>query len=398
MKSGVHGFPGSYDSNTKRSALVIVNSLSSSAMSSGGEVSAVPPIGHAVGGAIGSALALLLFYPLERARIEMQADAASMKRPDELTVPVEEDVTRQPVQGERPMEDGNMSESSSEASWVSCVGPDDNETSTQPLAISTTQPLAISTRGTDNKGLVPTLAQLYDRKELYKGARSVVITLATSSFVFFYSHQALQELFVRKQAKISPGRSLLGTCLAGMINVLVTNPMWVANMRIIKGSAPQKSLFKEMRNIVQSEGWPYLWNGTGASLLLVSNPVLQFFVYEQAKASRLKARATLSPVEAFCVGALAKAVATIATYPLQLAQVLLRLQPKGVGTWGCLKEQVDRGGVRALYTGINAKLLQTVLTAAFTFLTYEQILGVVRAALLVRKREQRQKLNEASNM
>jgi adenine nucleotide transporter 17 len=183
-----------------------------------------------------------------------------------------------------------------------------------------------------------------------------------------------------------------------MINVLITNPMWVANMRIIQSSTSQKSLFKEMRNIVQSEGWPYLWNGTGASLLLVSNPVLQFFVYEQAKASRLKKRAALSPVEAFCLGALAKGVATIATYPLQLAQVLLRLQTSGVGTWGCLKEQFDRGGVSALYTGMNAKLMQTVLTAAFTFLTYEQILGVVRASLLLRDRQQRQKLSEASNI
>ena len=35
-----------------------------------------PPIVHALGGSIGSALALLLFYPLERARIELQSKAA----------------------------------------------------------------------------------------------------------------------------------------------------------------------------------------------------------------------------------------------------------------------------------------------------------------------------------
>jgi adenine nucleotide transporter 17 len=186
--------------------------------------------------------------------------------------------------------------------------------------------------------------------------------------------------------------------------------MWVANMRIIKGgnNTSQKSLWKELQHIIQSEGWQYLWNGTGASLLLVSNPVLQFFVYEQAKATRLKTRITpgvvvtnLSPLEAFCVGALAKAIATIATYPLQLAQVLLRLQNKGVGTWGCLKEQFHRGGVRALFTGMNAKLLQTVLTASFTFLTYEQILRVVSATLPIREskqQQQQQKLTTSNNL
>ena len=35
-----------------------------------------PPIVHAIAGSIGSALALLLFYPLERARIELQTQAA----------------------------------------------------------------------------------------------------------------------------------------------------------------------------------------------------------------------------------------------------------------------------------------------------------------------------------
>ena len=45
----------------------------------------IPPLGHAIGGALGSALALLLFYPLERARIEMQADAATRNTDDERT-------------------------------------------------------------------------------------------------------------------------------------------------------------------------------------------------------------------------------------------------------------------------------------------------------------------------
>ena len=386
-------------------------------MSSGGTVvSTVPPIGHAVGGAIGSALALLLFYPLERARIEMQSDAASLKRTDERkhklttvpTVVVEQVIEPTPFRKEqqRPMDDEEqdiISVSSSLESW------DHDETNTQPQQ----KPIGIIAKRTVHKqGLLPTLARLHDRRELYQGARSVVITLATSSFIFFYSHQALQELLIRKHdatksSSISAGRSLLGSCLAGIINVLLTNPMWVANMRIIKGgnNTSQKSLWKELQHIIQSEGWQYLWNGTGASLLLVSNPVLQFFVYEQAKATRLKTRITpgvvvtnLSPLEAFCVGALAKAIATIATYPLQLAQVLLRLQNKGVGTWGCLKEQFHRGGVRALFTGMNAKLLQTVLTASFTFLTYEQILRVVSATLPIRESKQQQKLTTSNNL
>lgn len=97
----------------------------------------------------------------------------------------------------------------------------------------------------------------------------------------------------------------------------------------------------------------------------------------------------------------------IAYFLIRLAQVLLRLQGKTrktmsttpskvnstasnvdgksgeiisaqySGTIDCLYQQFLRGGLPALFHGMNAKLLQTVLTAAFTFLTYEQTLTLV---------------------
>ena len=128
---------------------------------------------------------------------------------------------------------------------------------------------------------------------------------------------------------------------------------------------------------------------------MVSNPVIQFFCYEQLKLARLAAtnahkaalgedtlRSVLPPIEAFFAGALAKGVATVTTYPLQLTQTVLRLDPQYKGTLDCLVQIYKRGGYKELFTGMRAKLLQTVLTAAFTFLTYEQILGAVQLALL----------------
>lgn len=125
----------------------------------------------------------------------------------------------------------------------------------------------------------------------------------------------------------------------------------------------------------------------------------------------------LGAAEVFVIAALAKATATISTYPLQLTQTLLRLNINNIkskmidadkfvdeeqnrkrqqrrqqynGTLDCLI-QLYRGndaGVIAWFTGMRAKLLQTVLTAAFTFLTYEKILGVVHKLLTMRRRRQ----------
>jgi len=127
---------------------------------------------------------------------------------------------------------------------------------------------------------------------------------------------------------------------------------------------------------------------------LVSNPVIQFFCYEQFKKARLSKHSqdgnSLSPAEAFLTGALAKGIATVTTYPLQLTQSVLRLQRTSEdcqestkGTWDCLVRIYKRDGLEGLFSGMRAKLLQTVLTAAFTFLTYEQILRAVYAAHLV---------------
>jgi len=91
----------------------------------------------------------------------------------------------------------------------------------------------------------------------------------------------------------------------------------------------------------------------------------------------------LPPAEAFLVGAMAKAIATVLTYPLQLTQTVLRLENNAYkGIIDCLVQLYRRAGYREWYTGMRAKLLQSVLTAAFTFLTYEQILGAVQMALI----------------
>lgn len=266
----------------------------------------------------------------------------------------------------------------------------------------------------DNPELLACFQRVWSRGELYKGVGPLTWTLAISNFVFFFVNSLVKKRMLARYRNnnetIPPSLSLLASCLAGSINVLLTNPIWVTNLRIISNQAIHASLPQEMLHVARTLGPSHLWQGTNASLLLVSNPVIQFFCYERIKAFRLRRRKpNLSPVEAFFFGALAKAIATIITYPLQLAQAVLRMQKKNcivesyskdgdndnnhvvgdetkksrqainsnMGTLQCLMNIYARDGYRGLYTGIRAKLLQTVLTAAFTFLSYEQILAAV---------------------
>ena len=117
------------------------------------------------------------------------------------------------------------------------------------------------------------------------------------------------------------------------------------------------------------------------SLWLVSHPTVHHFTYERLK---LLAQAKTS-LQFFIAGAVAKAAATMATYPLQVAQTLLRTQPNAQGEGrrdagpryrgglDCLRRLLAEEGLPGLYRGVDKKLAHTVLTAALMFAVYEKI-------------------------
>ena len=203
---------------------------------------------------------------------------------------------------------------------------------------------------------------------LYTGCRSVIETVLISNFTYFFFFESSRS-----------GSLLLSSTVAGVANVLLTEPLWKANTAIKlsarKTSDAQRSVFVELLSAIRTEGVVHQWSGVSASLALVSNPIIQFFVYEGLKAKILKKRRTLSATEAFLLGALAKAIATLATYPLQVAQTRIRASDCKMSTIDCMKKLVRDGGVQALYAGIGPKLSQTVLNAAIQFLLYEKLLA-----------------------
>lgn len=81
------------------------------------------------------------------------------------------------------------------------------------------------------------------------------------------------------------------------------------------------------RRIIKQEGVAALWNGTAPSLMLVCNPTIQFVMYEALKRRcvRVFNTAELSSLTLFLIGAAAKAIATIVTYPVQVLQSRLRV-------------------------------------------------------------------------
>lgn len=159
-------------------------------------------------------------------------------------------------------------------------------------------------------------------------------------------------------------------------------------MNGVNCSLPYSDLTGGLKYIAQNEGIKKLWAGTGASLLLTINPAIQFSVYEAIKRYLTKFSKNPSVFYFFFLGALSKLISTFITYPLQLVQTKMRhgsksteQQRQEIGTLEMILKIVKAKGIRGLYCGLEAKLWQTVFTAALMFAAYEKIARFVKFLL-----------------
>lgn len=237
---------------------------------------------------------------------------------------------------------------------------------------------------------------------LYRGWASLIFSLSATNFVYFFNFHGMRRL----PESATTANDLLCAAVAGIITVLVTNPLWVVNTRIKlgkqrqhKGESKEKqssvstSTLQCMVHIVANEGWKALWRGTSSSLLLVSNPTIQFAIYEGLKRSPLLLFPDNQHVRHMLNGALSKVVATIATYPLQVIQTRRRAgwsrSTHDKETSNNLVVQmlslVQKDGILVLFSGLESKLIQTCLNAAIMFFVYEELSNRVYSIAGVQK-------------
>eukprot|EP00945_MAST-04E_sp_MAST-4E-sp1_P008068 g8068.t1 len=167
-----------------------------------------------------------------------------------------------------------------------------------------------------------------------------------------------------------------------------------------KGDRNYDGLFQCLSQVYRHEGVKALWAGLIPSLFLVSNPAIQTVTYEKLLAyverSGVRQR-DCTPMEIFTIAAFAKAAATVATYPLQIVQAQLQygkveenkkvrpntpvkevfirhandLRSPSASLWTIFMKILREEGFQGLFVGMGAKLWQTVLNAAFMYMTYE---------------------------
>jgi len=130
-----------------------------------------------------------------------------------------------------------------------------------------------------------------------------------------------------------------------------------------------------------------LWKGLYPSLLLCSNPSIHYTVFDTAKSYLLQSmsaskKTNLSMMEAFVLGLFAKFCATITTYPLIRAKVMLMVTSRQSMVHTLVSIYQQDGICKGWYKGCSVQLLHTLLKSALLMMVKERIERTTRRLLV----------------
>ncbi|KAI9761732.1 MAG: cysteine protease [Chaenotheca gracillima] len=220
---------------------------------------------------------------------------------------------------------------------------------------------------------------------LYSGINGALIGVASTNFMYFYWYSVVRALYASAQKIPKPPNTATELSLgavAGALAQLFTIPVAVVTTRQqTQPKGDRKGLLDTGREVINGEdGYSGLWRGLKASLVLVVNPAITYGAYQRLKDGLFPGKANLRPWEAFMLGAISKALATIATQPLIVAKVGLQSRPpperKGKPFKSFIEVMeyiVKHEGLLGLFKGIAPQILKGLLVQGLLMMTKERM-------------------------
>jgi len=263
----------------------------------------------------------------------------------------------------------------------------------------------------------------------FRGVHFKISHTVSSSFAYFFLYSWIQSthrqisrgiemVHPSKPYNYRPRTStrLLLAAVAAMMNTCLTLPLDVLSARSQSENvdSTKKAESTDLKRPSNSnKNWKHLWRGLWPSLLLCSNPSIHFTVFDLIKARVLdqkrekKSTPTLTWVEAFLFGMIAKFAATILTYPLIRAKVRLMVnkanepdtdiemhhsevdqketfanENKDLTMTRILISTYQNEGIVGLYKGCNLQLIHTLLKSALLMMVRERITTTSRRIIV----------------
>lgn len=242
---------------------------------------------------------------------------------------------------------------------------------------------------------------------LYQGLGTKNLQSFIAQFVYFYGYSYFKRLYLERSGykKIGTKANLVIAAAAGACTAIVTQPLDTASSRMqTTAFGKSKGLWKTL-----TEGsWRDTFDGLGISLLLTSNPAIQYTVFDQLKQRLLREKLdkrdngsspeALSAFTAFVLGAVSKSIATFLTYPAIRCKVMIQAaDPDDDGTekprpkpqktvLGVLYFIWKSEGILGFFKGLQAQILKTVLSSALLLMIKEKITKTTWVLILAIRR------------
>eukprot|EP00931_Biecheleriopsis_adriatica_P041235 TRINITY_DN23595_c0_g1_i1.p1 TRINITY_DN23595_c0_g1~~TRINITY_DN23595_c0_g1_i1.p1 ORF type:complete len:356 (-),score=77.55 TRINITY_DN23595_c0_g1_i1:24-1013(-) len=280
-----------------------------------------------------------------------------------------------------------------------------------PMEVAKTR-ISVSQGG--QTSLAGTIKKILDTdgiQGLYCGLSTKCCEKATENFVFFYVYEAIKSS-VQVRMHITNSISLGLGFISGVVTMTTISPLEVLSTKLQVGSGDAHSPFTLLKRILSEEGVAGLYKGYWFNFMLCINPALQNTFFDKVKdlllerRSRQGFKASLTALEALFVGATAKAVATLATYPLTRVKTMLqagkeptvkagseaaakgersqkrRQTPQLIRSLSFSHDKAPEKQVLLerflqLYRGVGPTLLKGVLQAALMYMAKDKVQGVV---------------------
>lgn len=220
---------------------------------------------------------------------------------------------------------------------------------------------------------------------LYSGLHGSLIGVASTNFAYFYWYSVVRTLYTSYQTlPTAPSTAVelgLGAA-AGAVAQVFTIPVSVITTRQqTQPKGDKKGLRDTAREVVHSDdGWTGLWRGLKASLVLVVNPAITYGAYQRLREVMFPGKANLRPMEAFLLGAMSKALATVATQPLIVAKVGLQSRPPPARQGKPFKSFIEvmefivhHEGILGLFKGIVPQIMKGVIVQGLLMMTKERM-------------------------
>lgn len=253
------------------------------------------------------------------------------------------------------------------------------------------------------KNTLDVLRKIYAKKGVlgwYHGLASSILGTTVQNFSYFYWYTIVKRVYANLYKHIPNHKPTTATelflgALAACISQLFTMPIGVITTQQ-QTDKTHKNLYELCKEVLEQDGITGLWRGLRVSMVLCINPSITYGSYERLKQILYNNKEFLGPLESFSIGVLAKSMATIVTQPLIVSKAMLQKKshkkesaPSDKNVYGDEEDEEEdikfdafthalvhlwkTEKFRGLYKGIAPQLLKGVFVQGLLFMFKDQI-------------------------